>query len=431
MENKTDIIIIGAGACGLFAARELSKKGSKVILLEAREKTGGRIRIVTGKFSRSLDAGPEFIHGNMPITKKLFNEAGANFYQQQGKFYHSKNGTISISENLFEGWERVIIALKSLKQDMTLNEFLLKYFADEKDKDLRKDMIQLTDGFDAADANRISVFAIREELENGSIENSYEADGGYKILVEHLTYDCTNKGCHVQLNSEVTEISWQQDHVRVKCTNGKTLEAKQVLVTVSLGILLTNKNEKGHIEFIPPIPEKIAAAKKMGFGPVIKVNMEFRNTFWNDEDFKKVATQLPELRFLNNGSEFPVWWTKTPEEPFLVGWVGGSFAEKLKNLSDEELFEKAILSLSNIMLTSEKIVRDQLVAYSVSNWGADAYTKGAYSYETPQSAEAKRILWEPLANKVFFAGEALGKHSGTVEAAFESAEQVIQEMMNR
>jgi monoamine oxidase len=429
-KNKADILIIGAGICGLYAARELSKKGKKVILLEALEKTGGRIRITTGNFSRSLDAGPEFIHGEMPLTKKLFKEAGCASGKQKGKFYRSENGKIYAAEGLIEDQERILKVLKSLKEDVTLSTFLTEYFGRPEDKKLREDIIRLTNGFDAADENKLSVFAIRDEWEDDSVENSYEADGSYKIAADHLAYECTANGCLFQLNAEVKEVYHASGAVRVECSNGPAYESTALLVTVSLGILTCGERERGHMRFIPPVTDKISAAKKIGFGPVIKVTLEFRNAFWNDEDFKTTAAQLPDLRFVTGNSEFPVWWTKMPDEPFLVGWVGGSGAERLGAFDDKELFHRAIVSLSETILAPESFLIGQLVASSVSNWGADEFTKGAYSYQTPDSEDAKKILTEPVENTVYFAGEALGEHPGTVESALESAAATTKKILD-
>jgi len=80
------------------------------------------------------------------------------------------------------------------------------------------------------------------------------------------------------------------------------------------------------------------------------------------------------------------------------------------------------------MLTSEEFIKENLVAHSVSNWATDVYTKGAYSYETPETVTAKKLLAEPLEATVFFAGEALGDHMGTVESAMESAKHALKMM---
>jgi monoamine oxidase len=430
MDDRTDIIIIGAGISGLFAAKELSQKGKKVTIIEAMESAGGRIRTVSGNFSRALDAGPEFIHGKLRLTKRLLDETGAVIREQDGKFYRSRDGKIAASYEMMEGYDTVLEKMKTLEKDLTMAEFLQQHFGGEEHSALRENITGLVEGFDAADVNRISVFSVREEWENGSIDESSEADGAYKVLVDHLTYQCISNGCRFEYNTPVTTVHWMKDGVSVTCKEGRAFVASRVLITVSLGILISAEDEPGHIRFIPAVPAKTEAAKKMGFGTVIKVNLEFRSVFWNDIDFKPLATQLPDMSFLTSNAEIPVWWTKALTEPFLVGWLGGSRAEKMKTLSDEEILKKAIAALSYAMNTSETLIMEQLTAASVSNWGTDPYTRGAYSYETPETAEARKILAEPLADAVFFAGEALGDHTGTVEAALESAEKAVKQMLS-
>lgn len=428
MENKTDIIIIGAGICGLFAARELSGKGKKVRIIEATEKAGGRIRALDAPFSRMMDEGPEFIHGDLPITKALVKEAGGKLREQKGEFYRSENGTIVESDDLLKGWDELIKKLKSVEEDLPLSEFLAICFDESTDKKLINAVKRLAEGFDAANADRISTFAVRDEWAGDSIEESYQIEGGYSLLVDFLRKECEKNGCIFHFNTVVKTINWENEFVQITCAGAEVFETPQVVITVSLGVLLSTEKERGNIQFMPHILHKIAAAKKMGFGPVIKINMEFKTAFWNDPEYAGKAAQLPGLRFLNSDGEFPAWWTKEPASPFLIGWVGGSPAEKMQHLSDDELFEKAIASLSYAVNTSPELIRDLIVAHCVSNWGVNPFTKGAYSYQTPETHLVKKVLAEPLGHKVFFAGEALGENMGTVEAALESAKAVVKQL---
>jgi monoamine oxidase len=428
MDDKADIVIVGAGISGLFAARELSKKGKKVIILEAGEKAGGRIRSISGNFTQPVDAGAEFIHGNMPLTKALLEEAGSTPSDKKGKFYTSANGKIFETEEFIEDADKVMFALKSLTEDIPLIQFLETYFGGEQNAKLRKSIINLAEGFDAADANRLSSFAVRDEWAHDSINDSKQISNGYMSLILKLADDCRKNGVITYLFTEVSEIDWQPGYVVIKCSNGKRLKAEKVLVTVPLGVLLSSNEDKGHIRFLPDLPEKIEAAKSMGYGAVIKVNFEFKTVFWHDENFKDMVAQIEEPGFLNSEEDFPVWWTTDPELPFLTGWVGGSKAEKLACLSNIELCKKAICSLARILNTTSYFLKSQLHESLISNWKANPYYRGAYSYDTPESSEAKKILALPVADTVYFAGEALGESKGTVESALESAKNIVRKM---
>ena len=90
---KTDVIIIGAGASGLMAARELSKAGKKVLILEARDRIGGRIwPLDENEFGYPAQGGGEFVHGKAAVTKALLKEAGLTYSPMGGEVWTVRNG---------------------------------------------------------------------------------------------------------------------------------------------------------------------------------------------------------------------------------------------------------------------------------------------------------------------------------------------------
>src|SRR5688572_6389235 len=103
---KFDCIIIGAGACGLMASRELTRAGKSVLLLEARNRIGGRIYTIHNhSFSTFAEAGAEFIHGDLPITSSLLREAGLPFREMEGNIYQLENGVLKKSQLFDNEWE--------------------------------------------------------------------------------------------------------------------------------------------------------------------------------------------------------------------------------------------------------------------------------------------------------------------------------------
>src|SRR5437588_8014788 len=101
--SKPDVLIIGAGACGLMAAHELSKAGKKVTIIEARNRIGGRIHTVhDDSFLLPVEAGAEFIHGEFPLTISLLKEAGINYYELEGKMFSFRNGELYKSKDFIE-----------------------------------------------------------------------------------------------------------------------------------------------------------------------------------------------------------------------------------------------------------------------------------------------------------------------------------------
>src|SRR5215216_1462073 len=147
---QTDILIIGAGASGLVAAYELSLANKKLIVLEARERLGGRINSVKDeRFKQIVEKGAEFIHGKLPITLNLLEKAGLKYHPVKGKIWEIEKGEISKSNDFIVGWERLMKHLHSLERDMPIMEFLSQHFSGEKDKDLKESVVQFVEGYDA------------------------------------------------------------------------------------------------------------------------------------------------------------------------------------------------------------------------------------------------------------------------------------------
>jgi phytoene dehydrogenase-like protein len=132
------IVVIGAGAAGLMAARELARAGKRVTILEARDRCGGRIHpLPAAEFCYPAEAGAEFVHGEAPVTRSLLREArlsllpiaGVQWTVEDGKFSHRE------SQDTYEA--QFHKALRELKDDLTVAEFLRRYFASPKYDRLR------------------------------------------------------------------------------------------------------------------------------------------------------------------------------------------------------------------------------------------------------------------------------------------------------
>src|SRR5689334_23773867 len=105
--KETDVLIIGAGACGLVAARELLRKNISVAVLEARPRVGGRIRTITDhEFTQLLEEGAEFIHGHLPVSLSLLNEYKVAYQEMEGLFWQTQTGDIDKEFNFIEEHHR-------------------------------------------------------------------------------------------------------------------------------------------------------------------------------------------------------------------------------------------------------------------------------------------------------------------------------------
>src|SRR5215211_2985460 len=136
---ETSILVIGAGAAGLAAAYELSLVNKKLIVLEARDRIGGRIHSIKDDCFRGIvEAGAEFIHGRLPVTLSLLKKAKLKYHSAEGRIWEVENGKIVKKKDFIEGWDKLIEALEYLQQDLPFADFLSQHFQGDENKNLRE-----------------------------------------------------------------------------------------------------------------------------------------------------------------------------------------------------------------------------------------------------------------------------------------------------
>jgi monoamine oxidase len=402
------IVIVGAGAAGLIAARELLQAGYKVIITEADKRLGGRIHTKSqDTFNPYIEGGAEFIHGKLPITLNLLKEANIAYERVEGEMWQVREGEWNQQWEMAPGWKEMIEKMMDLKEDMTIAGFLQKYFPGEKYAALRQSAARFAEGFDVADTTKASVMAVREEWSD-DMEDTFRVLGGYGQLVDYLTNQILASGCELFTACRIQKISWQKDTVRLIAEDGRVVEGNKVIVTVPVGVL-----QSGSIQFEPAIEKYMQAAHQIGYGSVIKVFFQFKEIFWDEKD----------IGFILSDEIIPTWWTQSPEpRPQLVGWLGGEQVNRVGKASHEEIIALAIQSLCNIFKIDKGALRQMIVAQEVQNWSDHPFALGAYSYSTLQTTAARQLFREPIDNTIYFAGEGYneGESSATVEAALQS-----------
>jgi monoamine oxidase len=419
-KGKGSLIIVGGGVSGLMSARELSKLGYAVTILEATDRLGGRIHTIrNSSFTQPVEKGVEFIHGNLPLTIGLLKESGIEYKSVQGNMIRIVDGDWNTQDDFTLGWDELVKRMNSVRQDMTMDEFLKENFSDEKYTDLRTSVLRFANGFDLADTSRASVLALREEW-MGEEDEQYRIPGGFDQLIDFLEKECLGSGVIIHTSTPVAEIKWGKNDVKVITSGKKTYNATKVIVTSSLGLLQSGRA----IIFQPGIDNYFHTAEKIGFGTVIKVMLEFKEAFWEKE--KKG------IGFLLTNEIIPTWWTQLPSSyPLLTGWAGGPQAWTLENKDDETILDLALRSLSNVFQKTVDELKQMSTASAVANWKNDPYSNGAYSYDTVGSMDAKKLLNTPVGETIFFAGEAFyeGPLFGTVEAALVSGKNVVEKIV--
>ncbi|MGZ5134869.1 MAG: flavin monoamine oxidase family protein [Flavitalea sp.] len=430
MGNET--IIVGAGAAGLISAKELSTKGHKVIVLEARDRIGGRIHTINDPaFPIPLELGAEFVHGDLPVTKELIEEAGLNHYQMEGGLLRSEAGKFIEQEDFIEDIDRVIKKLKTLPTDSSVADFLNLHFSEAKHTKLRKTLISYVEGYDAADAKQASSFALLQELLSED-DHQYRVKGGYGKLMDYLFDECTEAGCFFEFKCIVQKIKWKKGVVSVTDQTGKIFNSNKVVVTVPLGVLQREAGSNGQITFSPSISEMQTSIRKLGYGNVIKTILQFKSPIWKNAKADKQDEKKPEPAFIFSDAEVPTWWTQLPEKNgMLTGWLAGPNSLPYIKKNEDELLDLSLKSLEKIFNMDYFFLQSELTGCHIANWGMDDFARGAYSYERVDSKNAKSTLSRGVENTIFFAGEAYheGRGSGTVEAALESGQKIAKKIL--
>ena len=395
-QHLTDFVVVGAGAAGLMTARELARVGKRVTILEARARCGGRIYpLPTQEFGYPAEGGAEFVHGAAPLTRALMREAGLSLSPRGGTRWSTRTGALLPNGSSLPHEGRFYRALAEVRVDLPIAEFLETNFADRRYDELRRSVTRTVEGYDAADPRLASTLALRDEWTARDDGEHGRLAEGYGALVEYLSSEC---GRH-----------------------GAAFEADAAILTVPLPLL-------SKIALPSVARKRVAATADIGFGNVIKILLRFATKWWSDHGGRDLA----DLSFLLSDATVPTWWTQHPDEyPVLTGWFAGPKAERVSSLSEAELIDMGLASLSEIFDLPLDRIKRNLVASRGINWGNDPFARGAYSYATPRTRKAQSLLRESNGDAILFSGEALysGPDMGTVEAALASGQQTAQSIL--
>lgn len=426
--QKSDVIVVGAGAAGLMAAHQLTRAGEKVTVLEARDRCGGRIHTIDG-----IELGAEFIHGDLPITLSLLKHARIALQPSGGEMWQQCNGTFYNDDRFIDGWDVLMERLGALKTDVSINEFLESEFPEDKYNGLKTSVRRFASGYDSADPDKASTFALRREWLEEDESNQYRVKGGYGGMIAYLAGEVTKHGGNILFCKIAKQVKWSKRGVEVKTAGGEIYVAAKLLVAVPLGVLRAEPSEPAAISFDPGIPDHQKALHQIGFGSVVKILLEFDRAFWKDEHIHNLTGKDPKnIGFVLSDEAIPVWWTQIPRQSkVLTSWLSGPAAETKKALSENEFLALSLASLSKIFKQDLDELKRLLVASRIVNWTTEPFTLGSYDYDMLGSAAARNVVAKPIANTLFFAGEYAygGPAMGTVEAALTSGKEIADKII--
>ncbi len=427
-----ETIVIGAGVAGLTAARLLAQAGRRVVVLEARDRVGGRVWTHRDG-GHVTDLGASWIHG---ITDEPVAAATAAFGMRTVEFsvggYQPDSRPIAYygpdAERLPDA------AAQCFADDIrTLDGALAPVIASSDDDASYRDVTETAlaaTGWDGERTERVREFLqhrteeqygawIEDLAAHGLDDDSVDGDevvfpDGYGRLPEHLA-----EGLDVRLNHIVTNVTWSEQNVAVTTDRG-VLTADTAVVTVPIGVL-----RSGDFVIEPPLPEPVQGALgRLEMNAFEKVFLRFDSKFW-DEGVYAIRQQGPES----------LWWhswydlTSLHGTPTLLTFAAGPAARATRGWNEERLVESVLTQLRR--LYGERV--EHPTGVQITDWQGDPFARGSYAYMTVGSTTADHDdLATPVGGVLHIAGEATWTDDpATVPAALRSGHRAASNILQR
>lgn len=405
-----EAVVLGAGAAGLRAGAELLRKRIDVVVVEARDRVGGRVHSVEDReLGRVVELGAEFVHGPLGELKR----AGLKLEAMDGR------QMVLVDGQLRDETDAIRSALRKLakaKGAGTAQSWLATAPLEPLERELARHFIE---GFFAAPAAFVGI----EGVANEQGLRSRRVMGGYDRAFKADADDLREAGV-LRLGLRVETVRWRSGnvvvHARTRTGREEQIEATRAVVALPVSIL----SERDGVRFEPPIPRKRDALAWVRTGDAVKALLRFREPFWLARAFRKVDF------FHAPNAPMPAWWRGSPREvPLLTGWAGGPAALQLPK---ENRLVAALESLSRIFGRKPAELESLLDGATIVDWMDDPLARGAYAYELAGApADLTAQLAAPEHDTLFFAGEAtsLTGRGGTVDGAVETGRRAARELL--
>ncbi len=403
------VIIVGAGAAGMYAAYILQSRGIEYEILEASSKVGGRLGKLEGFADFTLDTGAQWLHGKNNILGDLIKSTGTKIKLDNSdtKYWFQEGLQKSLPRNIagiFEEEEGLL--------DVSFQDFAIqKGFGEEY-----KYIVERMAGDQGASANQLSAKGnYRDEEYWSSGRNDFKFRESFFDLFDQHILPSINK--HIQLNTVVSKIDYSGNAIVVTDQQNNLHIADKVIVSVPITIL-----QDEDIQFVPSLnTDKISAFKDIGMGAGMKVFLKFSNAFYDGNIIGgKVCAAYADEKEKKIGNDH-----------VLLAFIMGQQAERLTALGSNQAIVNELLGELDTMYNGQASAN--FISSHVENWTTNPFVRGAYSYaKVGMREDSRRIAAQSVNQKIFFAGEAmnLNGHHQTVHGAVETGYREVINLLN-
>lgn len=415
------VLIVGAGAAGIYAAQFLLQQGIDVTVLEASSKAGGRIQSNSDLMGEPFELGAEFIHGSRSMLYDLaVSHPDAGMQAVSGKDFYLLEGQLRDEQYMEESTDlagagqvlfQIVDSFASYPgANMSVLQYLQEFPLDSRLYSIANALIGNEYG---TDISRMGMFALKEAEEGYS--SGLQDFNLSKPMWSLFEQACADALKRVVYNSPVAEIQYSGQAGTVKTLDGTSYTADRILVCVPHAVL-----RDALIQFNPPLPaDKLQAIQAIKTDVGIKIMMRFSSAFWEENTSSIIGGEwVPEYWKRNRGSE-----------PILVAFAMGIKGEALQMMDDNGI-RTAILAELEGMYPGQNIAA-LFQAMQVKRWSDEPYIRGAYSYPSPESTGMRQVLAANVDGRLFFAGEATNYngHVATVHGTMESGYRAAMEIL--
>jgi monoamine oxidase len=408
------VIVIGAGAAGVSAARALHDAGVQVKILEARNRLGGRLWTNRDFADHPIEFGGEYVHGDDISTQPIVRSLGlatvhwrktddSMIRLKDGRFFTMTEARANDPElDQVRSWR--LPDIKPRVDGETFTEFLTRggWNADQIHY-VRRMFANAVGG----DPDVIDAYQAMHDLD-AYAGNDYRLLGGYDQVISHLA-----QGIDIRLNTVIESIAWGAGGVKIQAQDGTRYAADAAVVTLPVGVL-----KAGSVKFTPELPtEKTGALQKIAMSAVSKIILRFDTPVFRADIGAIYSAGCP-----------PMWWSPTQGRPHRKHTVwsaffSGRWAEKLYDMGEEK-------GVAYALETFRSEVGDKTITPSATKfvmWRDDPFAFGGYSVSLPGGFPGRTVLGKPTP-PLYWAGEATAPTS-TAHGAYDSGVRVAREIL--